>query len=392
MQQLIDPNRMIDIIRYNASPIAFDTETTGLTIKDKVCGYVITNGDFSLYAPVRHEGGGNIPDGDGFEIVLANAFADRHRFGFRTVGHHLGFDLRACLRQGIKILGPLEDTMINEAIISDITRGYELAECALRHGVSPKLGPELYTELSRRFGGLPDKKQMGNFWRMPGDHPLVIDYATGDGITTLELWAKQQDILDRDELRRAWKLECDLIPYVARMHNRGLKIDAEYTQKVVEDVNESITQASSVFVQGFNARSPKSVEALYRANGYTDDQFARTDGGAFSFTEKWLETNEIGGKILSVRRLEKARDSFITPLIDTHNVDGRVHPVLNQSKSDDYGVAGVRFSCSEPNLQAFPKRNIEVGRIVRRLVVPDDGMIIEEADAKQQEPRMLTHY
>jgi DNA polymerase-1 len=372
--------------------MAYDTETTGLTVTDKICGYVITNMDYSIYVPVRHEAGGNIPNVEEFETALAAAFRDRSRFGFRTVGHGIGFDLRIGLRHGIVVGGPIEDTMINEAIISDVVHGHGLEECAIRHGVTPKKGYELYAELARRFGGLPERKQMKNYWRLEGDLPVAVDYATGDGVSTLELWAKQQPILDGDDLRRSWKLECDLIPYVARIHNRGMKIDAEYTERVTHDVNAAIEEASKVFIPGFNARSPKSVEQLYRLNGYQDGQFAKTTNGAFSFTEKWLETNEIGGKILAVRRLEKARDSFIAPLIVTHNVNGRVHPILNQSKSDDYGVAGVRFSCSEPNLQAFPKRNIDVGRVVRRLVIPDEGFVIEEADAKQQEPRLFTHY
>jgi DNA polymerase-1 len=392
MKQLINAQLAIDIVRCHPNPIAFDTETTGLTVNDKICGYVVTNKEYSIYVPVRHEGGGNIPNVEEFERELNKAFADRSRLVFRTVGHNVGFDLRICLRHGVTLAGPLEDSMINEAIISDVNRGYGLAECCIRRNVTPKRGDELYAEIARRFGGLPDKKQMGKFWKLEGDHPLVVDYATGDGISTLELWAKQQPILDADELRKPWQLECDLLPYVARIHHRGMKIDAEYAEKVVLDVQESIKEKSKVFVQGFNARSPKAVEQLYRSNGYSDSDFSRTDGGAFSFTEKWLETNDIGNAILSVRRLEKARDSFIAPLIDTHNVAGRVHPVLNQSKSDDYGVAGVRFSCSEPNLQAFPKRNIDVGRVVRRLVVPDDGFVIEEADAKQQEPRLFTHY
>src|SRR5690606_3759386 len=50
------------------------------------------------------------------------------------------------------------------------------------------------------------------------------------------------------------------------------------------------------------------------------------------------------------------------------------------------------FSCSEPNLQAFPKRNKEVGQIVRRLAIADEGMLVEEGDAMQQEPRFFTHY
>jgi DNA polymerase I-like protein with 3'-5' exonuclease and polymerase domains len=392
MKQCINPQLALYLVRCHYKPIAFDTETTGLTVKDKVCGYVITNEEYSIYVPVRHEGGGNIPNVDDFERELSRAFSDRGRLLLLTVGHNLGFDLRVCLRHGIVLKSPLEDTMINEAIISDITPSYSLDECCIRRKVTPKKGDELYAELARRFGGLPDRKQMGKFFQMEGDHPLVVDYATGDGISTLELWAKQQPILDNDELRKPWQLECDLLPYVARIHNRGLKIDPEYAEKVVGDVEETIKEKSKVFVPGFNVRSPKAVEALYRANGFTDEKFAKTDGGAFSFTEKWLETNDIGHAILSVRRLEKARDSFITPLIDTHNVAGRVHPILNQSKSDDYGVAGVRFSCSEPNLQAFPKRNIDVGRVVRRLVVPDEGFVIEEADAKQQEPRLFTHY
>jgi DNA polymerase-1 len=282
--------------------------------------------------------------------------------------------------------------MINESLINDLTIGYGLDDCANRHKVEAKKGSELYAELARRFGGLPDRKQMGNFHKMPGDDPLVVEYATGDGTTTLQLWHSQQVLLDRDQLRTAWKLECDLIPYLARMHNRGLRIDPEYSERVSNDIKIAIEKAQEVFTPGFNARSGKDVEALYRANGYVDNQFDLTEKGQVSFREGWLSKNEIGKAILSVRRLEKARDSFIAPLIDTQNVGGRVYPVLNQSKSDSYGVAGARLSCSEPNLQAFPKRNIDVGRVVRRLVIPDPGFLIEEADAKQQEPRLFTHY
>jgi DNA polymerase-1 len=199
-------------------------------------------------------------------------------------------------------------------------------------------------------------------------------------------------MLDKDDLRRVWKLECDLLPYLARIHSRGLLIDAAYSESVAHDISEAIHESQAQFPPGFNARSPKDVEGLFRANGFQDKQFDKTEKGAISFREKWLDSNEIGRLILGVRRLEKARDSFIKPLVDTHNFGGRVFPVLNQSKSDDYGVAGARLSCSEPNLQAFPKRNIDIGRIVRRLVIPDEGFVIEEADAKQQEPRLFTHY
>lgn len=389
-EQLVDAELALQMVR-ESKILVTDTETTGLRHGfDKICGWVFTDHSFSVYVPVRHEAGGNIPNVEEFETALAGAFRERGRLGRLTVGHNLGFDLRFSLWHGVVLESPLEDTMINESLIDDRTRGYSLEECCLRHRVTPKKGEALYAAIARRFGGIPDRKQMGGFWRMPGDDPLVVDYATGDGISTLDLWDSQQPILDEEELRVPWRLECDILPYVARVHHRGIKVDHEYAGQVDGLLNGQITEKKAVFAPGFNARSPKDVEALFRLNNVTE--FALTETGKPSFTEKWLETNEIGEAILEVRRLEKARDSFIAPLVSTQNINGRVHPTLHQSKSDTYGVAGSRFSCSEPNLQAFTKRNKSVGKVVRALVIPDDDWLIEEGDAIQQEPRLFAHF
>ena len=388
---IIDPDLALRIVR--TSPLmAYDTETSGLTVRDFICGYVFTDQEHSVYVPVRHEAGGNIPCVEDFEAALADAFMERHRCGYRTVGHHLGFDLRGSLRHNIVILGPLEDTQINETLIDDTTIGLGLDDCARRHKVTEKKGDDLYRAIAQRFGGMPDRSSMKHFWRMPGDQFEVVDYATGDGVTTLEVREAQQRYIDEDGIRVPWQLECDLLPYVARMHHRGIRVDMEYADKCSVNLAASIEKAKQKFPPGFNVRSGKEMESLFRGQGWTDAQFARTDKGAISFREKWLEKSPLGQDVLSVRRLEKAESSFIAPLVDTHHVNGRVHPVLNQAKSEEYGVTGSRFSCSDPNLQAYPKRNYDVGSVVRPLIAPDEGMLIEEADAMQQEPRFFTHY
>lgn len=391
----IDPELAIQIVAEDNNPIAYDTETDGVEVTSKAVGYVITNQEYSIYVPVRHEPGGNIPNGEAFEAELASAFRERGRSGYRTVGHNLGFDLRISLRRGIELRYPLEDTMINELLIDDRTRGYGLEESCVRRQVTPKKGEALYSHIAARFGGLPDRKQMANFWRMPGDDELVFDYAVGDGISTLELWRVQQRILDAEDLRRAWELECQLLPYLARMHHRGMKVDMEYGASLLSEdglLETQIREAKSVFPAGFNPRSSSQVEALFRRQGYGDDDFDRTENGKPSFTEKWLSRNEIGEAIIKWRQLEKCRDSFILPIVERNNIEGRLHPILHQSKSDDYGVAGSRLSCSGPNMQAQPKRNKTIGKIVRPLVIPDDDMVIEEGDFKQQEPRLFAHY
>jgi len=396
MFQGIDPHRALSIV--NESPImAFDTETTGLELKDYVVGWVFTDSEASIYVPVRHTGGGNIPDtsvGE-FERKLNMGFKERARKGYVTIGHSLGFDLRMAAKHNVFPQYPLEDTMINQGLISDITRGYGLDDCCQHMQVTPKLGADLYRAIAKRFGGIPDRKQMANYHRMAGDDPIVVDYATGDGISTLELRNAQQRMLDDENLRKPWKLECQLIHRVARLHIRGLRIDSEYANALVGPdgiISAKIAEAQKQFTPGFNTNSPKEVEALYRANGYRDENFARTKMGAISFVEGWLAGNDIGRAIIAVRHLKKARDSFVAPLLGDLNVHGRVHPILNQSKSDEYGVIGARFSCAEPNLQAFPKRNKDIGRLVRRLVVADSDFEIQEGDAKQQEPRLFAYF
>lgn len=390
VEQVIDPQLALEIVRDESGPIAYDTETTGLEVTDRPVGYVVTNADYSIYVPVAHQAGGNIPNGDEFERSLARAFHDRSVSGYRTVGHNLGFDLRMSLKRGIRLDYPLEDTMLNESLIDDTTVGYGLDDCSRRHGVTPKDGSAVYRMLAERFGGLPDKSSMQHFWKAPGDDPIVVDYATGDGISTLELWAKQQPLLA--EFSIPHDMENRLLAYLARVHHRGIKIDMDHVQPTLDMLHATVKEKKAKFPSGFNARSPKEVEALYRTQGLGDAQFAKTESGKISFTEKWLDTNDIGREILGIRRLEACESKFITPMSVTNNVNGRLHPVLNQSKSDDYGVAGARLSCSSPNMQAVTKRNKDMGKIVRRLVIADDDLEIYEADFSQQEPRFFTYF
>ena len=70
----------------------------------------------------------------------------------------------------------------------------------------------------------------------------------------------------------------------------------------------------------------------------------------------------------------------------------RIHPELKQMSDGEYGVKFGRFSCVGPNLQAFPKRNKQLGQIVRPVIVPDHGMTLYEADYSQQEPRLYAHF
>jgi DNA polymerase-1 len=385
---------MLEMVRCN-KVIAFDTETTGLKAhKDRVCGYVVANAEHSLYVPVRHEGGNYFSDPVPFERELARAFALRSRLGLLTVGFSLSFDLWMAGKENILIDAPLEDTQLNEVLLQDDRgRDYDLESRARDRGVTLKLGAALYERLNR-FNPRPktvSREDMQFFSRLRGDEPLAVEYAAGDGRTTYDLWAVQQPLLDRDELRRVHRLECALIPHLARMRRRGIRVDTDYAENAIDQIRDLKRQRRGIFPPDFKAKSATQVAEWLFEQGVARHQLPLTPTGRYSTRRSILERLEAGRKVIELRKIETAEGSFIRPLIDTHVNEGRVHCELIQSATDQAGTHTGRFSSRDPNLQAYPKRDAFIGKIVRPLLVPDEGFLFGEADVSQQEPRTYAH-
>ncbi len=395
----------IKLVR-GAPVIAFDVETSGLDWrKNHAVGYVVTGGrESSIYVPIRHGGGGNLIDANcaplvgpegptslhSFEVELADAFRERQRRGFLTVGHNIKFDAHMAANHGILLGRQLEDTQLNEALLDEYSRSFSLADCAKAHGVTPKLGDELYALLARTFGGVADKKQMEHFWKTAGNDPIVQDYAAGDGVTTLELRQEQNYQIRQQKLDQVYELENHLIWTVFRMERRGFKIDLERVEQVQKLIGEELEKARGALPTEFNVRSSKDVREFMEGNGHTT--WPLTDKGNPSFTEKWLKTTPEGRNVIKVRQLSNLNNTFLGPLMEQHIHKGRIHSSLNQMKADEHGTISGRFSSSGPNLQQVPKHNAELGRLFRSIFVPDDGMELYEGDYSQCEPRLFAHY
>ncbi len=388
----------------SARVLAFDTETRGLDEDHDsyVIGYVAATPTHSIYVPVRHTPGGNAFDDPlPFERALAAAFRKRARLGLRTVGFALPFDLWMAAKHGIIIEGPLEDAQLNEVLIRDDRgRAYDLEASCKRHGIAGKSDAELYERLhpfAVADKGLFRAKEAGRqnmayFHRLAGDDPMAVAYAEGDGRATFDLWAKQQPLLDELNLRRVWKLECDLLPYVARMRRKGLRVDVGYgarAKDLVREENERRRAAMNVPAT-FKSKSPQHVADWLFKNGVVS--LPKTATGLYSTRKAILERLEAGQLVLSLRKVETAESGFILPLTEKHLQNGRVHIELVQNANGVAGTHTGRFSSRNPNLQAYPKRDRFLGQIVRPLIIPDEGWEIGEADVSQQEPRLYSHF
>tara|TARA_Y100000310_G_scaffold324866_1_gene387317 strand:+ start:8100 stop:9938 length:1839 start_codon:yes stop_codon:yes gene_type:complete len=384
---------------------AYDTETTGLDWKvNSPIGYVFTpSPDNSIYVPVRHGGGGNIAGGvpmktpeekivvHPWEKELAAAFEHRNRVGLgRVVGHHMKFDVHMSANVGVMLGRNLACTQNMAAMLDEYAKKFGLLETSERYGVTAKKGDELYRHMGLMFGKPADKKVMSEYWRLPGTDPIAYDYATGDGVSTLELYWKMDALLDEEEMSLVRDMENDLIWTVFRMERRGIAVDMSRVDALRKAAEDRVFELMAEFEPGFNPRSPLKMKKVMQDAGYTD--WPLTAKGAPSFTEKWLKTNPLGKKIIEIRQQSNLINSFINPLAETHVYKGRVHANLNQLKSDDRGTISGRFSCSSPNLQQVPKRNKAVAVPYRRLFVADPGHVFWDRDYSQCEPRLFAHY
>ena len=124
-----------------------------------------------------------------------------------------------------------------------------------------------------------DKSAMGNFWRLPGNDPVAMEYATGDGTTTWQLRdAQMAEITKPDKWgdmeipsrEKVWDVESRLLPVLARMMIRGIKVDLEQFEATCAEVDQMIEQALNTLPSGFNVRSPKNVREWMEKHGDTD--------------------------------------------------------------------------------------------------------------------------
>ena len=394
--------------RFKAKPkqVIYDAETSGLDWKrNHVVGHVLTFGprdSDSYYLPVRHGGGGNLPTGINvpqettgwkndvapFEVQLMK---ELDRPDLLVGGHNLAFDLKFMFRLGYRFKAKYRDSQINAPLINEHQASVSLDYCAKVYGVQQKK-TTIYDYLCEMFpeARANPKQSMGHFWRLAGDDPKAVEYAEGDGVTTWQVLDKQEVELDRQELRRVWDVECRLIPVLAKMITRGVKIDEERLHEVKKIITTMRDEALQALPEGFNSKAPTQVRALMEKEGHTN--WPLTPKGAPSFPEQWLKSNPIGTLIVKARQYNNLLSSFIEPMLETHMWNGRVHPEYNQLRGDEYGTITGRLSSSNPNLQQIPKRNKELSVIYRSIFVPDDGKIWGAVDYSQCEPRLLAYY
>lgn len=379
--------------------VALDLETTGLNWwADRIFGVAISVADRDLYYDVRR-------NPEAIEWLREEIPRVRH-----LTNHHIKFDWHFSREAGI--IFPEERTtctMIRAALIDEHRLTYDLDSLG-RDCVKMRKDGDIYAELAEMFGGKPTRQaQIGNLHRAPPE--VAGRYAKQDTRVALALWHWQEEQIEKQDLRRVHELERELLPVIVRMEQGGVRVDVERAEKAVANIDRQskTMQRDLDKLAGFpvNPNPSGSIKRLFdprrvpSADGGEHWEAAdgtvlnATDAGAPSLDADALRRmkHPAASMILSLRKLLKARDTFLKGHILGNHHEGVIHANINQTKSEgDVGTGTGRLSINAPALQQIPKRDKEVAAIVRAIFIPDEGGEWVCNDWAQMDFRVFAHY
>ena len=181
-----------------------------------------------------------------------------------------------------------------------------------------------------------------------------------------------------------------LVPVLYKMEKRGMLIDRKYFAELKEefsrDVAEKERKICELAGENFNVNSPVQLsEILFGKLGLPTKGIKKTARG-FSTGAKELEklkdAHEIIPAIMEYREAAKLLSTYIAPLPELADENGRIHTTFTQAVT-----ATGRLSSVNPNLQNIPVRT-EEGKRIRTGFVVAPGKVLVSADYSQFELRL----
>lgn len=387
----------------SAKIISIDVETCDPTIKTLgpghyrggfVAGIAIgTDDGYNQYLPIAHEQGENLDK----EKVIAYLNEELSRAHQPKLGTNILYDFMYLTETlHINIQGELYDVQIAQALLDESMAFYGLGHISRVYNRDVgKHEQYLYDLLAAEFGGEPTRaKQASRIWRASGSD--VAPYAHSDVSLPQIIFKQQRKQLIEENLWDLFLLETKLLRVIAAMHHRGVNIDIGKLDDITHQIKlqkEQLELQIKTVLGDINLASPAQLRIALTKNGLALDA-KKTKKGAISTSKLALKAanSDITDKVLEWRKLNTLINNYLEGNLRNYPINGRIHCFLHSMKNDDGGTVTGRFSCSHPNLQSIPKRDQQLGGLIRQFFIPDEDELWVSNDWSQIEYRLLVHY
>ena len=376
-----------------AKEIAIDLETCDPNMESMgpgwprndgyIVGYAVAVDGWAGYFPVAHGGGGNLDRGlvERWIRKVLETPADK-------IMHNAAYDAGWLLASGFKINGRIIDTMVAAPLLDENRFSFSLNSLGFEYLKETK-SEQALKDAASDFG-VHAKKEL---WKLPAMY--VGAYAEQDAALTLKLWHHFKILLRKEEVDSIFTLETDLLPIIIELTRKGIRFDRDKCEQQIEAMRRKEEKCLSEIKKTAGVKvdiwAAASIATAFDKLGI---QYPKSATGLPSFTKSFLDSHShpIARLIVEARELNKTHGTFLTPYLNFSAKDGRIHPHVNQIRSDEGGTVTGRLSMANPNLQQVPARHEIIGPLVRSLFLPEEGQLWAANDFSSQEPRLLVHY
>lgn len=302
------------------------------------------------------------------------------------IGQNIKYDYQVLANYGIRVSGPLFDTMIAHYLLNQDERHNLnfLAEKYLRYRMVP-------------IGDLIGEKGSEQRSMRSVDANIQKEYAGEDADITFRLRPiLEKELISGGMLKLFTDIEMPLIPVLADMERAGIRVDtltlADISLGLSEEIQALEKEIIGMAGLSFNVASPKQLGEVLFVHLKIDDQARKTKSQQYSTSEDVLQRlsnrHPIIEKVLEFRGLTKLLNTYIETLpglIDAQT--GKIHSHFMQAIA-----ATGRLSSMNPNLQNIPIREAR-GREIRKAFVPaGKEYTLLSADYSQIELRIMAHF
>lgn len=344
--------------------VAVDTETSGTQWHrhSRIAGVSMTawDGDAtqSFYFPCRHETGEHqLPA----EVVMQGARSITENPQILKVWHNVKFDEHMFMREGVRVLGPRRDVMIeahhyneNDLIGLKERAGSDLGDPRAKE--SEKILQRELARLAKEADvGIKEFKEKTGYAR--ASIMLAGVYACWDTEFTLRLAKFYDDQGVTSFFAKIYDTEMRLTRALFQMEENGMPVDVDYLrwlQQVTQDEMDRIRPQIFAAFNGytFNPHSDKEIRALLvdvlRLERHL---WKKTDSGAWSVDAEVLGSfQNIPGLALlgKYREALKINNTYTTSIINRVGNDGLLHGDFKQ-----VGTTSGRLAAEKPNMHNF---------------------------------------
>lgn len=365
--------------------VVFDYETTGLEIYHKNKPFLIGLEDESGQVLQARPG---TPAWKNAHAILADPAVEK-------IGFNAKFDVGVAEANGFPVRGEVHDAMLLTFMNNEYEPSLKLKEVAARQLQMPADEETAVKKELSRLNRVFKKEKKGreaNYSDLPKE--LVEPYLEGDLDRTMKIFWKHEHIIKGPQ-RRVYQIEKELIPNVARMERRGVKIDVGYCKKISQHLIPRMRELEKSMIDQagikFNYGSPDQLTTVMQSLGL--DTGAVNKNGTMNTGVNYMKPlygNPFVDALMEWRCLHKLEGTYFEPMVEKQHED-IIHPSFWPFGQDE-GIKTGRFSMSDPNLQNIPagqrSDNLELRKdtgLVRRAFVPRPGYVFLFGDYSQIE-------